>query len=167
MTKQEYIERIKDIIIKGEEAIAKSNKKSTKFEEKKNEIIKSVRSEILTTKRICLAEELRKLCELKSVDKQKKGLKELIDDLFITSTLGTENIPTHFMELYFTKDMITNEINSEVYSNSGIFKQLEQACASLISSKAIKDKQIDYLSAKVITSVRLQQELDHQEKYYS
>ena len=169
MIKQEYVERINGIIIKGEEAIAKLNKKSAKFGEKKNEIIKSVRGEILTTKRLYLAEELRRLRELKSVEEQTKGLKELIDDLFITSTLGTENLPTHFMDLYFTKDMITTEINHEVYRNydTPIFKSLEEACVGLISPKNRQDKQIDYLTAKIISCVRLQDELAHQEKYYN
>ena len=169
MIKQEYIEKIKEIIATGEEQIAKLNKKSIKFEEKKNEIIKSVRSEILTAKRVYLAEELRRLKELKSIDEQTKGLKDLIDDLFITSTLGTETIPTHFMDLYFTKDMITSEINHEVYRNDGtpIFKQLEEACRGLISPKSKQDKQVDYLTAKIISGVRLQDELEHQERYYN
>lgn len=169
MTKQEYIQQIKDIIAKADQEISKLNTKSAKYVEKKQEIAKSARSEILTTKRIYLAEELRRLRELKSVEEQTKGLKELIDDLFITSTHGTENLPTHFMDLYFTKDMITSEINHEVYRNDGtpIFKSLEEACRGIISPKNKQDKQVDYLTSKIISCVRFQDELAHQEKYYN
>ena len=86
MIRQDYIQKIKDAIANATDEIFKINKKSNKFEEKKNEIIKSVRSKILFIKRIYLSEGLRKLLELKLVEEQTKGLKELIDDLFITST---------------------------------------------------------------------------------
>lgn len=169
MTKQEYIEKVKDITANADKEISKLNTKSAKYEDKKTEIIKSARSEILTTKRLYLAEELRRLRELKSVEEQTNGFKDLIDDLFITATLGTENMPTHFMDLYFTKDMITTEVGREVYREYGnpIFKQLEQVCIGLISPQNKQDKQVDYLTAKVISCVRLQNEFAHQERYYN
>lgn len=144
------------------------DEKIFRTEKEIEEIKKFAFGRILTSKRIFLFEQLLRLREIKSIEEQTKGLKELIDDLFITSTLGTHCLPTHFMDLYFTKDIITNEINREVYRESGtpIFKELEKACAGLVSSKSMKDKQIDYVTAKIISCVRLQDELKEQENYY-